>query len=36
MAYWEGAILFAKVRNDPEVLKALAKGVKELAKKRSE
>ena len=35
MAYWEGAILFAKVRNDPEVLKALAKGAKELAIKRS-
>ena len=36
LAYWEGAILFAKVRNDPEVLKTLAKGAKGLAIKSSE
>lgn len=36
LAYWQGAIMFAKVRNEPKVLKALAKGAKELAIKRSE
>ena len=36
LAYWQGAIMFAKVRNEPDVLKVLAKGVKELAIKRSE
>ena len=36
IAYWQGAILFAKVRNDPEVLKALAKSAKQLAIKREE
>ena len=35
LAYWEGTILFAKVRNEPEVLKVLAKGAQELAIKRS-
>lgn len=36
LAYWEGAIMFAKVRNKPEVLKSLAKGAQELAIKKSE
>ena len=36
LAYWQGAILFAKVRNEPEVLRSLAKGALELAIKRSE
>lgn len=36
MAYWQGAILFAKARNDPKVLKTLANGVKELAIKKPE
>ncbi len=35
LAYWEGAIMFAKVRNEPEVLKFLAEGVKALAIKKS-
>ena len=35
LAYWEGAIMFSKVRNEPEVMKALGKGAKELVIKRS-
>jgi TetR/AcrR family transcriptional regulator, transcriptional repressor for nem operon len=31
LAYWEGVILLAKVRNEPELLKKLAKGAKEIA-----
>jgi TetR/AcrR family transcriptional regulator, transcriptional repressor for nem operon len=31
LAYWEGVIMLAKVRNDPGLLKDLAKGAKELA-----
>lgn len=31
LAYWEGVILLAKVRNQPELLKKLAKGAKEIA-----
>ncbi len=30
LAYWQGVIMFAKVRNEPEVLKSLAKGAQEL------
>ena len=36
LAYWQGVIMFAKVRNEPEVLKSLAKGAQELAITRSE
>ncbi|GJL73673.1 MAG: TetR family transcriptional regulator [Nitrosomonas sp.] len=34
LAYWEGTILFSKVRNEPEMLKSLAKGVRELVIKK--
>jgi len=31
LAYWQGVIMLAKVRNDPGLLKELAKGAKEFA-----
>jgi TetR/AcrR family transcriptional regulator, transcriptional repressor for nem operon len=36
LAYWQGVIMFAKVRNEPEMLKSLSKGAQELAITRSE
>lgn len=36
LAYRQGVMMFAKVRNEPEVLKSLSKGAQELAITRSE